>query len=105
MIDLQKFQKDVYQNKLDKKFNVTNIEKEFCLIYGELSETYEAYRKKLPSVGEEIADVVIYLLGLSEILGADLESELKRKIEMNKIREYKRVDGVLRRTKDWFSIT
>ena len=34
MIDLQKIQKDVYQNKLDKGFNVTDINKEFCLIYG-----------------------------------------------------------------------
>ena len=30
MIDLKKLQKDVYQNKLDKGFNVTDINKEVC---------------------------------------------------------------------------
>lgn len=35
MIDLKQIQKDVYQNKLDKGFNVTDINKEFCLTYGE----------------------------------------------------------------------
>ena len=75
MIDLKQIQKDVYQNKLDKGFNVTDINKEFCLTYGEMAEAYEAWRKKKDDVGEEIADVVIYLLGLSEILNVDLESE------------------------------
>ena len=84
MIDLKQVQKGVYQNKLDKGFNVTDINKEFCLIYGEVSEAYEAWRKKKDDVGEEIADVVIYLLGLSEILNVDLESELlKRKNGLN----------------------
>ena len=32
MIDLKQIQKDVYQNKLDKGFNVTDINKEFCLM-------------------------------------------------------------------------
>lgn len=73
MIDLKQIQKDVYQNKLNKGFNVTDINKEFCLTYGELSEAYEAWRKKKDVVGEEIADVIIYLLGLSEILKIDLE--------------------------------
>ena len=30
MIDLKKLQKDVYQNKLDRGFNVTDINKEVC---------------------------------------------------------------------------
>ena len=37
MIDLKQIQKDVYQNKLDKGFNVTDINKEFCLTYGEVA--------------------------------------------------------------------
>ena len=84
MIDLKQIQKDVYQNKVDKGFNITDVNKEFCLTYGELAEAYEAWRKKKDDIGEEIADVVIYLLGLSEILGVDLESEMINKIEKNK---------------------
>jgi NTP pyrophosphatase (non-canonical NTP hydrolase) len=88
-------QRKVYENKLEKGFNVTNIELEFCLTQGELAEAYEAYRKKLPTVGEELADVAIYLYGLAEILGINLDQEIERKVEINKNRTYKRVNGVL----------
>ncbi len=100
MIDLQKLQKQIYQNKLDKKFNVTDVAMEFCLTHEELSEAYRAYYKKLPDVGEELADVAIYLLGLSEILGINLEDEILQKIEKNKKRVYKKVNGVNTRVKD-----
>lgn len=100
MIDLQKLQKEVYQNKLDKGFNVTNIEMEFNYIFGELVETIEAYRDKKDDLGEEIADVVIYMLGLAEILKIDLETELISKFEKIKKRQYKTVNGVLTRVKN-----
>lgn len=58
-------------------------------------EAYDAYWKKKGNVGEEIADVVIYLLGLSEILGIDLEKELLKKIEINQKRVYQKIDGVV----------
>lgn len=95
MIDLNELQKQVYQNKLDKNFNVTDVSMEFALTYGELGEAYDAYWKKKGNIGEEIADVMIYLLGLSEILGIDLEKELLNKIEINKKRVYKKIDGVV----------
>jgi len=100
MIDLSKIQKNVYQNKVDKGFNTTDVNLEFNLAYGELSEAYNAYIKRLPDVGEEIADVVIYLLGLAEILKIDLEKEILQKVEKNKKREYKKIDGVVTRTKE-----
>ena len=77
MVDLKELQKKVYENKVNKGFNVTDISKEFCLAYGEMAEAYEAYRKKKNDLGEELADVAIYLLGISEILGVDLEKELE----------------------------
>lgn len=45
MVDLKKLQKEIYQNKVDKGFNVTDVDKEFCS-YGEVAEAYEAWRKK-----------------------------------------------------------
>lgn len=95
MVDLNELQKQAYQNKLDKKFNVTDVSMEFALTYGELSEAYEAWIKKKGNVGEEIADVIIYLLGLCEILNVNLEQELLNKIEINKNRVYKNIDGVV----------
>lgn len=99
-MDMQIMQKLVYQNKIDKGFNVTDVNKEFCRLYGEVAEAYEAWRKKEESVGEELADVAIFLLGLSEILGIDLKSEIERKIEINRKRKYEIVDGVLRKVSD-----
>ena len=94
MVDLGQLQKRVYQNKIDKGFNVTDIYKEFCYIHGELAEACEAYMNKKDDLGEELADVVIYLLGLSEILGVDLEKEILNKIEKNEKRQYIQKDGV-----------
>ena len=101
MIDLKQLQKDIYKNKLNKGFNVTDINKEFCLTYGEMAEAYEAWRKKQTDVGEEIADVVIYWLGLSEILNVDLENEILKKVNKNKHRQYKIIDGVNTRVKEY----
>lgn len=100
MIDLQKLQKEVYANKVAKGFNVTDVNFEFGLAYGELAEAFTAYHKKLPDLNEELADVVIYLLGLAEILNINLEEELLKKVEKNKNRVYKIIDGVNTRIKD-----
>ena len=99
-MDLREAQKAVYKNKIDKGFNVTDINKEFCLLYGEVSEAYEAWRKKKDNVGEELADIAIYLLGLSEILGIDLAFEIEQKMKVNQEREYQVVDGVLKRVSE-----
>lgn len=100
MIDLHSLQKDIYANKIAKEFNVTDIALEFSLTHEELSEAFHAYRKKLPDVWEELADVMIYLLGMAEILGIDIEKELLQKVEKNKKREYQTIDGVYVRTKE-----
>jgi NTP pyrophosphatase (non-canonical NTP hydrolase) len=92
--NLQTIQKQIYENKLEKGFNVSNIELEFCLTQGELAEAYDAYRKKLPTIGEELADVAIYLYGLAEILGYDLNKEIEKKVKKNRARAYKLVNGV-----------
>lgn len=52
-----------------------------------------------------MADIAIYLMGLSEILGIDLESEIEKKAAINKDRVYNIVDGVLTRTSDKFANT
>ena len=100
MVDLKELQKEVYQNKVNKGFNVTDAKEEFLYIYGEVGEAYEAWLKKKPDLGEELADVAIYLLGISEILGFDLEKEIIQKMHKNEKREYKIVDGIGIRTKE-----
>lgn len=92
--EFSNIQKVIFDNKLKKGFNTTNVELEFCFTNGELAEAFEAYRKKLPSVGEELADVAIYLYGIAEILGYDLNEEILKKVSKNKNRIYKDINGV-----------
>ena len=78
-MDLKKVQEEIIENKKNKGFNTTDLNKEFCLLYGEVAEAYDAYRKGKDDLGEELADVAIYLLGLSELLGKNLEEEIMNK--------------------------
>ena len=83
MIDLKTCQKEIYQNKVNKGFNVTDLKEEFLYLYGEVNEAYEAWLKNKEDLGEELADVAIYLLGIAEILGFDMEKEIEHKIFKN----------------------
>ena len=87
-------QKAIYANKVAKGFNVTDIPMEFTYLYGEVGEAFESWRKKKDNLGEELADVAIYLLGMAEILGIDLETEILQKMEKNTKRVYEHHDGV-----------
>lgn len=90
MIDLKKLQKEVMRNKIEKGFNTTDVALEFCHAHEELSEAFHKYNKTEGGVAEEFADVAIFLLGMSEILGFDLEKEIIRKVKINKNRKYKK---------------
>lgn len=93
-MDIKETQKRVYDNKVNKNFNVTNVDMEFCLLYGEVGEAYEAYIKNKDDLDYELADIAIYLMGLAEILHIDLEKAIKEKISINEKRKYKVVDGI-----------
>lgn len=99
-MELKKIQKDIWQNKLNKGFNTTDVNKEFCLLYGEVAEAYDAWRKNKDDLNEELADIAIYLMGLSEMLGYDLADEIEKKVSKNKKRVYKNIDGVNVRISD-----
>ena len=90
MIDLTQLQKAVYQNKVDKGFNVTDIAEEFCRAHEELSEAFKKHHREEEGVGEELADVAIFLLGMAEILGINLEEEITKKIDTNAKRRYEK---------------
>ena len=93
-MNLNEVQKRVIQNKKNKGFNTTDVNLEFCLLNGEVAEAFDAYFKKKDDLGSELADVAIYLLGISEILGFSLEDEINKKLAINEHRVYKQVNGV-----------
>ncbi len=100
MVDITKLQNSVFQNKLSKGFNTTDVNTEFCLLYGEVAEAFEAYKNGGNGIGEELADIAIYLMGLSQMLGVNLEEEILKKIAKNENRRYEVINGVLKRICD-----
>jgi hypothetical protein len=66
-------QKLAWENKVAKGFNTTEVPLEFCLLQGEIAEAFDAWHKGRENVGEELADVAIYLLSLAEMTGIDLQ--------------------------------
>lgn len=102
MTDMKQLQKAVYDNKVAHNFNVTDLNLEFCLLYEEVSEAYRAnLRGAKADFAEELADVAIYLLGIAEITGVDLESEILRKMEKNRKRVYRPLEnGTLVKVED-----
>ena len=90
-VDLSKLQKEVMRNKREKGFNTSDIAPEFCRAYEELAEAYSKLNHREEGVGEELADVTIFILGMCEMLGIDLEKELTQKIARNKLRKYRTI--------------
>lgn len=93
MESTREVQKQIYQNKVNHGFNVTDVNLEFCLMMGEVGEAHKAWREKDAGLGSELADVAIYLLGIAEINGIDLGEEIEKKMQINARRVYKQVNG------------
>lgn len=95
-MDIRTAQKLAWENKITKGFNTTDVPLEFCLLQGEVAEAFDAWRKGCGSVGEELADVALFLFSLAEMTGVDLQREVEAKIARNASRSYSRLpNGVL----------
>lgn len=93
MSDISNYQKRAWANKEKHSFNLTNVNLEFNYLYGEVSEAFDAWYKNKDDLGSELADIAIYLFGLSEMLGFDLDNEIQKKMTINERRVYKTIDG------------
>ena len=95
---LKDLQKRIYQNKVDKGFNVTDVGKEIILMTEELGELARAYKKsdKKPAneisnreeIIDAIGDLMTYCLGMCEMMGIDSEEILEKIVEKNKTRTH-----------------
>jgi hypothetical protein len=79
-VDIRSGQAMAWNNKIAKGFNLSDVPLEFCLLQGEIAEAFDAWRKGRVNVGEELADVAIYLFGLAQMTGVDLEEEIAAKL-------------------------
>jgi NTP pyrophosphatase (non-canonical NTP hydrolase) len=92
-VDIRSGQRLVWENKKTKGFNTTDVPLEFCLLQGEVAEAFDAWRKGRADVGEELADIAIYLFSLAEMTGVDLQDEVEAKIAKNADRSYQWCPG------------
>jgi NTP pyrophosphatase (non-canonical NTP hydrolase) len=98
MIDLLELQKAIYANKVRRNFNVTDVGKEIVLMVEELGELARAYKNSDKRPAREISqreemvdavgDLMVYCLGLCEMLGADSEAILTTIVQNNQTRSH-----------------
>ena len=98
MIDLRYLQREVYQNKVRRNFNVTDVGKEIVLMVEELGELAHAYKnsdkRPAPDISHKdemvdaVGDLMVYCLGLCEMLDVDSEEVLATIVEQNKTRKH-----------------
>lgn len=89
-MDIRDAQKLAWNNKITKGFNLTDIPLEFGLLTAEVGEAFTAWRKHLPDLGEELADIALYVMALAEMNNLDLDTEIAHKINKNNARTYTR---------------
>lgn len=65
---------------------VANLVKKACLVSGREKSASDAYLDVVSSVNEELIDILIYLLRMFQITGADIDAEYLRKLDFNKER-------------------
>ncbi len=85
---IQTIQQRIYQNKVDQQFNTTDVNAEFINIFKELAEAIDAYENSPASFGEELADIIIFAIGIAAISGIDVENEIMSKLDINEKRVY-----------------
>jgi NTP pyrophosphatase (non-canonical NTP hydrolase) len=87
-LEIKEAQQLAWANKIAKGFNTTDVPLEFMLLQGEIAESFQAWRRAQPDLGEELADVALYLFALAEMNGVDLDNEIGQKIAKNAGRRY-----------------
>jgi NTP pyrophosphatase (non-canonical NTP hydrolase) len=98
MIDLHELQKEIYDNKVRQHFNVTDVGKEIVFMVEELGELANAYkrsnRQPAPDISEKddivdaVGDLMVYCLGLCEMLQVNSEDVLQDIVAYNATRTY-----------------
>jgi len=102
---LKDLQKRIYQNKLNKGFNTSadyeGLNQEICFLAEEVGEIARFHRRgEREEVVDSVTDVLIYTLGLLEILGVDADEQVQKALEDIEKREYKKnPDGSFKRVK------
>ena len=90
MLSIKEWQKKITKYAIDHGFTWTpnDIDTMLLRIHSEVSEAGEAARdENMEKLAEEMADVFIRLANACEVMGIDLESEVRKKHNKNLSRE------------------
>jgi NTP pyrophosphatase (non-canonical NTP hydrolase) len=82
-VDIRSGQMLAWDNMVAKGFNTTDVPLEFCLLQSEVAEAFDSWRKGRVDVGEELANAAIFLFGIAQMTGVDLDEEIAAKIAKN----------------------
>ncbi len=77
-MEIREFQlliRDIYLDRDTRR----GADKTFLWLLEEVGELTRAYRRKERNLGQEMADVVAWLVSSANLLGIDLESEIRQK--------------------------
>ncbi|MBN2394801.1 MAG: hypothetical protein JXR84_28985 [Anaerolineae bacterium] len=98
MIDLLALQRAIYENKINRDFNVTDVGKEIVLMVEELGELAHAYKNSNKRSAADIShkeemvdavgDLMVYCLGLCEMFEVNSEAVLQTIVENNRTRTH-----------------
>lgn len=83
-------QKDIFENKVQHGFNITNPYKEVRYMMEEVAELMRAIENgDKQNISEELADIVIFAYGLAEVThSGDLDKTIFEKMDKNSKRIY-----------------
>ena len=86
---LREMQAEAWRLKHAHGFNTTDVPLNFMLMIEEAGEAFSSWRRDRPDLGGELADVAIFLLGLAQMTGVDLQSAVEEKLAVIAGREYR----------------
>lgn len=82
-MELCSVQQVTWDNKVRKGYNLTDLPLEVCMLQEKAAAAFTAWRKGQGPLGEELADIVLYVASIAEMTGLDLDHEVTTKIEKN----------------------
>lgn len=86
---LKELQKEILENKKRKGFNTSDVGKEVVLMVEELGELARGVKNQnKEEMIDAVGDLMVYCLGLCEILGVDAGEILSKIVENNRTREH-----------------
>jgi predicted house-cleaning noncanonical NTP pyrophosphatase (MazG superfamily) len=81
MLNLTSLQKEIYESGVKDNSFKSDVPVGFCQLMRKVTESYDSWVNRDNNTGEKLAEIMILTLGIAEMLGYDVEREIKKKID------------------------